>query len=111
MTGLSITLGDAPLSEGSHNRASLRDSSPENLLEQSLQRLDVSVLASQLADASVWVPMDLAAFVPALMNNASVSVRVFDAANLATFQPIHTAFLLAGLKQTTELKRAHGSIT
>ena len=121
MTSLSVALGDAPPASdtcGLLNKPSLKDCEPENLLEQSLQSLHISVLASQLASSSVFVPMDLAAFVPALASDAIVSICVLDASkhdHLATvnsdFQPIHTAFLLAGLKQTTESKRADGSIT
>jgi hypothetical protein len=113
MTTLSVSLGGLPASDGSLKAQSLKDCKPETLTEQSLHSLDITLLASDLSDTSVWVPMDLAAFIPALANNAIVSICVHET-NSATninFQPIHTAFLLAGLKQTTESKRADGSIT
>ena len=111
MTSLSLALGDAPSHGDSLQKLSFKDCEPEKVVEQSLQSLHVSMLASQLADPNVFVPMDLAAFVPALARDAEVSICVvLDVSKQINLQPVHTAFLLAGLQQTTESKRADGSI-
>jgi hypothetical protein len=109
MKELFVSLGDAPGDDTSVKVQFLRDCNLEAFAEQSLQRVDISVLASQLPTA--LVPIELAAFVPSLAVGASISICVLEASQACNLQPIHTAFLLAGLKETSESRRADGSLT
>jgi hypothetical protein len=71
-----------------------------------LERIDFIVSSADLA--SLYNPMELANWVPFLLSDATVSVKVLGAA-AANLQPVNTSFLLAGLASSSERKEADGS--
>ena len=80
--------------------ATLREAKPDN---SPLARLKIVVRQTDLA--SSWSPMDLAAF--SLQPNAVVAVHILEStSNNTSLQPIHTAFLLAGLVATGERRES-----
>src|SRR3569623_1700923 len=75
----------------------LQDYPVKDLAPKSLQALGILVSSADLSQA--FNPMDLSAFVPALQADATVHVCVTgEDGSTSDLQPIHTAFLLAGLK-------------
>jgi hypothetical protein len=110
-SSLSIILGDAPAPADASTSTAIvkgsslldvRQSHAASLSPASLESLTITVMASQVASA--LQPMELAFFVPALKNkDAAVSICVVEAADVGfNQQPIHAAFLLAGLKLADE---------
>jgi hypothetical protein len=63
-----------------------------------LSALNIYVNASDLTNAAVWdSPMHLSSFSKQLQPDAVVSIHVLSCEDTTNLQPIHTAFLLAGL--------------
>lgn len=103
-SSLSICLGKAFSDSPDVTAATLSAAKPKDLADKSLNALSIAVDASELA--TVWNPMDLSAFGPALKPGAKVSIDITGTGDL---QPLHTAFLLTGLKSASEAKQADGS--
>ena len=85
MTSLSIDLTDG--------KTSLAEAA-KGVTPHSLQSLSILVEASNL-----YNPMELANWVPLLTPNAHIEIKVNGEGDL---KPIHTSFLLAGLKASSE---------
>jgi hypothetical protein len=109
MSTLSIVLGSAPApSDDSLRAESLVEAVKAHiapLAPNSLRALGLTVSGPELE--RVWSAMDLAACVPALLPEATVAVRIVG--ENSNLQSIHTAFLLAGLKVSSEYKKDDGS--
>lgn len=100
-------------------------SAKTRLVPSTLERLEIVVSASDLSH--IYKPMDLATFVPFLQPGACVSVQVLPpgqqhpaaenqdgntapaVATTIDLQPVHTSFLLAGLKGVSEKRESDGS--
>jgi hypothetical protein len=79
-------------------KAARKDISPA-----SLEHLDI-VVNSQ--DLGLFDPMELAGWAGCLHEGATVSIKVSGDASAANVQPIHSSFLLAGLRGAAEKKEA-----
>ena len=87
----------------------LQDFPSQTLAPKSLQALGIVLSGgTELTEGQCFNPMDLAAFVPALQTHATVHICVVGDGG-GDLRPIHTSFLLAGLKSVSESKREDGS--
>mmetsp|Transcript_17246 Transcript_17246/g.41914 ORF Transcript_17246/g.41914 Transcript_17246/m.41914 type:complete len:274 (+) Transcript_17246:114-935(+) len=81
------------------------------LVESSVQQLDIIVESSEFSD--MYKPMELATLVPYLLPEGVVSVKVVNPSSSSggsvDLQPVHTSFLLAGLKGVSEKREQDGS--
>lgn len=80
-------------------------SARKDIAPASLEHLDIVMDAGDLI---LYDPMELAGWAGCLQEGATVSVKVSGDAS-ADVQPIHSSFLLAGLKGVSEKRDGHGS--
>ena len=102
---LCIHLGSVPGGDPTAIKAeSLKAAHPGDSTKY--ESLQVIVPASELA--ACYKPMELASYTSLLTENATVTIQVIGS-EAADLKPIHTSFLLAGLKGASERKEADGS--
>ena len=72
-----------------------------------LEHLEIIVASSDLA--RLYNPMELANWVPFLLQESTVSVRVLGDASASDLQSVNTSFLLAGLACASERRESGGT--
>jgi hypothetical protein len=81
------------------------------LVEQTVDQLEIIVESSEFAVK--YKPMELATLVPYLRPEGVISVKVINPGSASgpavDLQPVHTSFLLAGLKGVSEKREQDGS--
>ena len=74
-----------------------------------LERLEIVVASSDLGP--LYNPMDLANWVPYLLPESTVTVKVLGNASANDLQKVNTSFLLAGLASSSERRESGGTRT